>query len=322
MNTVYIDSFIDIKIYCTLQGIQIKDSDPNAPILPPDQFWYNLDYHTLYSSEDCRGWYNNLIKWQYDSKYKHRKYLFGSKYTHMFGMTNMKVIDWQISNNIDMNIKLGKSEQYAPILVRKAPESLSNAILKLHKHLKKINRGNSREENDGGDFGQMYGLGIKDDNKEFVLSKNNSVIQKMMNEIGTIRKQWFMECFPKYYEKEFINKTELPYMLDSLSDTMVHSISLGNSSHYDINDDSLTISTWTEETIGNTKNWFLVFPNTTLGNNKAIAVKLFHGCTICWDASKLRHASSVPAYRIKGGGTSSGNCELRKKKSNANHGIN
>ena len=78
----------------------------------------------------------------------------------------------------------------------------------------------------------------------------------------------------------------------------------------------------TEETIGNTKNWFLVFPNTTLGNNKAVAVKLFHGCTVCWDASKLRHASSVPTYRIKGGGTSSGNCELRKKENNSNHGIN
>ena len=110
-------------------------------------------------------------------------------------------------------------------------------------------------------------------------------------------------------------------MSDSLSELMVHSISLGNSSHYDVNDESITVTTWVEEKENNTENWYLVFPNVTTDNNNATIIKLFYGCTICWDASKLRHASSVPSYRIKGGGTSSGNCELRKKDKKSKHVV-
>ena len=81
------------------------------------------------------------------------------------------------------------------------------------------------------------------------------------------------------------------------------------------------MTTWVEEKENNTENWYLVFPNVTTDNNNATIIKLFHGCTICWDASKLRHASSVPSYRIKGGGTSSGNCELRKKDKKSKHVV-
>lgn len=56
-----------------------------------------------------------------------------------------------------------------------------------------------------------------------------------------------------------------------------------------------------------------MFPNVTCDGKKAIAIKLFHGCTISWDASVLRHASSQVSYRMRGGGKSAGNCEIRKK---------
>ena len=113
--------------------------------------------------------------------------------------------------------------------------------------------------------------------------------------------------------KFFTAQPSLSYMSDSLSDFMVHSTALANSSQYDVYDDRVTVSTWIEETIQNTMNWYFVLPNVTTDNNKATVIKLFHGCTICWDASKIRHASSKVQYRLRGGGTSAGNCELRKK---------
>ena len=107
-------------------------------------------------------------------------------------------------------------------------------------------------------------------------------------------------------------------MKDTLSDFMVQSISLTISSHYDINDDSISISTWVESHIGLTKNWYFVFPNISHCDSNGLVIKLFHGCTVTWDASKLRHASSKVSYlRLRGGGAkpkSSGSCSLRKKK--------
>ena len=145
-------------------------------------------------------------------------------------------------------------------------------------------------------------------------------IREMMTDIGSIRKRWFKDVMPSEFEEYFKTENKLEYMRDSLSDFMVHSFELGNSSHYDVDDRSLTVSTWVEDVIGNTDNWYFVLPNITRDNNNAIVIQLFHGCTISWDARIIRHASSKPSYRIRGGGrnnpltTSAGNCELRKKR--------
>ena len=46
---------------------------------------------------------------------------------------------------------------------------------------------------------------------------------------------------------------------------------------------------------------------------RAIVIKLFHGCTINWNGALIKHCSSNTTQRIQGGGTSAGNCELRRK---------
>ena len=48
---------------------------------------------------------------------------------------------------------------------------------------------------------------------------------------------------------KFVTKNKsLPYMKGTLSDFMVHSIGLANSSHYDVFDDTITITTWVKDT--------------------------------------------------------------------------
>ena len=158
----------------------------------------------------------------------------------------------------------------------------------------------------------MYALGCKGFEKEYVLSKNNKDIQQLIYSIGSRRRLWFKNNFPIEFNDNFKSDINVTYMKNGLSNFMVHSIGLANSSHYDINDKSVTVTTWVEETINNTVNWYLVFPNVSCDNKNAIIIQLFHGCTIVWDASLLRHASSKVCYRIKGGGKSSGLCELRK----------
>ena len=55
-----------------------------------------------------------------------------------------------------------------------------------------------------------------------------------MSEIGKEREEWFKSEFKLEYHSQFSNKENLlPYMKESLTDFMVHSIGLVNSSHYD-----------------------------------------------------------------------------------------
>ena len=202
-------------------------------------------------------------------------------------------------------------------------------MVKLHKRLKR-ERANSRVN--CGDEGKMYSLGRKSNGEEFVISKNNQDIQKMIFKIGKMRKKWVQKELPNEYENHFKDNIDLSYMSESISDFMVHSEALANASHYDINDSAITISTWIEESIGNTKNWFLVFPNLTtqfrsandlddfmnsdLGTNNnnipATAIELSQGTTVVWDASRLRHASTRVIYQREESGTSGGNCETKK----------
>ena len=184
----------------------------------------------------------------------------------------------------------------------------------------------------------MFSLGIFKNETEFKITERNEDVQQMVSNIAKKRKEWVQLEFKNEFEIDYDGKIDLPYLNESISDFMVHSISLANSSHYDINDGSITTSTWIEESAGNTTNWFLLFPNVTCHkngirdtesvnksngfsadtNNRATAIQLFDGCTVNWDASKLRHSSSQVTYKSRNKGTSGGNCQVRKRRSTVN----
>ena len=295
---------------------QLSDCHKLSPLLPPDTIHWDGENYSFEKIDDARGWYKNLMKFDIKSKHTKRKYLWGSHHDHMFGLHNVNIVDWSILNDVDIKVHL-ENNTSSYIKVRKSPDSISNNILKLHRELTN-NKGNARGKKTG-DLGQMVTLGLKNKKDEYVLSKRNTNIQELMSNIGKERQQWFKSKFEEEFKSQFSTECSLPYMNDALSDFMVHSIALVNSSHYDYNDETITITTWIEETIGNTDNWYLVFPNITTDYKNATAIKLFHGCTICWDAANLRHASSKVAYRIRGGGRSAGNCQLRKKNGSKQH---
>ena len=258
----------------------------------------------------------------------------------MFGFDNINVIDWNQCNDIDVKVYL-EDEQSTMIKVRKAPSTLVENITKLHMLLAST-RGNARGKRTG-DCGQMIALGRRNKKEEYVLSKNNHEIRNLMSVVGKEREQWFKSKFETEYEEQFsIKENVLPYMSESLTDFMVHSIALVNSSHYDYSDETHTITTWIEEVEGITDNWYLVFPNVTTDYKNVLVIQLFHGCTVCWDASILRHASSKINYnnsedftvsqindtneatfnskdrrgrgrRRRRNGRSAGNCQLRRK---------
>ena len=322
-SNVYSVSSYNVNSITFINASQISDDSEHAPLLPPDVFNVmnrNQNYDDI---EFGRGWYNELSTYLHEAKYKHRKQLPKSYYSSLYGKTNLNIIDWRKNGDMDINVSLDDNT-LTMIRVRKAPKSLTKRILLLHKRLSQIGTGNCRSD----DEGIMFGLGMKNANKEYVLNRDNKDVRVMIKNIGKQRKKWLTDIFDSTYLSEFNEEHELEYMSDGLSDFMVHSISLANSSHYDVNDQSLTTATWVEESEGNTNNWYLLFPNVTIANDahqngqnhtlgqsttKATAIQLFHGCTVTWDARRLRHASSRVSYVDRDKGTSGGNCEVRKK---------
>ena len=289
---------------------QLADTSILSPLLPPDEFSYNNQLHSVTSISDARGWYNSLIKFDHNSNKTKRKYLKGSFHNTLFCHENTHIVDWNLLGDTDIKVNIS-SDLFTYVKIRRVPQKVSKQILKLQLRLYS-EKGNSRG-NKSGDLGDMYSLGNKGSNKEFIISKNNIDIQKLIYSIGSRRKLWFKNMFPIDYDNYFSKHINLSYMKSGLSNFMVHSIELANSSHYDVNDQTITVTTWVEESLNNTDNWYLIFPNVSCDNKRAIVIQLFHGCTVIWDASLLRHASSKVSYRIRGGGRSSGLCELRKK---------
>ena len=297
-----------------INAINYDDSSQHAPLLPPDLMTVSNRLVSFDNINEAREWFNVLCSSDKTYKNTKRKYLPRSYHDKMFNLQHCFIYDRTKMGDVDIKVELSNDiDTY--IKIRKAPNNLTNEILKLQLLLNDNNKSNARSKS--GDEGKMFALGLKNDQEEFKICDNNPVLTNQIEVVGSERKVWFKSIFNKDYEDHFSFENKLPYTQNSLSDMMVHSIALCNASHYDVDDVSITTSTWVEEVIGNTKNWYLVFPNVSVNGSKGLVIKLFHGCTINWDASKLRHASSKPHYinecRLRGGGQSAGNCELREK---------
>jgi hypothetical protein len=80
---------------------------------------------------------------------------------------------------------------------------------------------------------------------------------------------------------------------DRVAYSINRSADLGNASHCDVGDVSQGFLVWTEEVPGLAANWYFVMPNVCGMNNgtpfNGVAIKLYHGTSICWDVCVIRH---------------------------------
>ena len=71
--------------------------------------------------------------------------------------------------------------------------------------------------------------------------------------------------------------------------SVVQSEDLTNAGHYDIDDSTCSITTWTERKIGQANGWYFIMPNTSRDGLKGTAVALSHGFTIRWEGRNIFH---------------------------------
>ena len=56
---------------------------------------------------------------------------------------------------------------------------------------------------------------------------------------------------------------------------IVQSQNLVNAAHYDVDDKTMSIATWTELDIGKAINWYFILPNVTRDGHKGIAINIW-----------------------------------------------
>jgi superfamily II DNA helicase RecQ len=285
-----------------LSASQVSDDNDSAPLLPPDHYCSRelgeeqVDFTKASESRDI---YKFLQK-QPDSKRRQREFVYGALYKNLIG-SDFAVIDCSGDSvrHVEISVETeGGGKTTISITNESGSEELLESIVALGASVGKS--GNCRK--DVGDKGEMWGLGYrnKKSRDKYVVSENKSVQSAMLRvcrNVVTELESKFPETFKSIRDAEASGPKcpPLPEMGGKCApgSCIMFSKNLGNSSHYDFKDKSMSLSIWVEERVGSASNWYFILPNVRLNGRLGIAIRLFHGCVITWDGRIIKHCTSV-----------------------------
>ena len=159
---------------------------------------------------------------------------------------------------------------------------------------------NSAIRNNVGDKGLMVAVGVKnwgtDNPEEYAVTKRlNPEFPDAAHHVSNYLRGVLPRVYNAIQDADKIKRGERKYekMECGPGSVLVISKNLGNASHYDYADDSVSFSVWAEEQPGCSRNWFFVMPSLSYQGSKGVVVQLSHGAAISWDGTKIRHCTSV-----------------------------
>ncbi len=151
-----------------------------------------------------------------------------------------------------------------------------------------------------GDKGSMVAVGVKnwgtDNPEEYAVTKRlNPEFSVAAHCVSNYLREVLPQVYNAIQDADKIKRGERNYkkMECGPGSVLVISKNLGNASHYDYADDSVSFSVWAEEQPGGSRNWFFVMPSLSYQGSKGVVVQLSHGAAISWDGKKIRHCTSV-----------------------------
>ena len=265
-----------------------------------------------YKSADCEGEHEErllvdetqarelyrFLSGQRLSRRRHRGFVFGALYLKMLG--NYHTIDASGSSGISIDISLACGNRSTiRLLDASSNTKLVSSVIGLGASLDGVS-GNCRREL--GDVGDMIGLGYRS-RKEGKVYKGTEIpgVAKAMEE-ASVSAQEYMEVFAPNALKSIrdgeAKGTAAKPLLAMGGETgpgncIMISRNLGNSSHFDYKDQSLSFGVWGEEVKGSATNWYFICPNVSVNGKPGLAIRLFHGAVIVWDGKQIKHCTSV-----------------------------
>ena len=274
---------------------QLSDLDIEAPILAPDiqqcpQRGSRYLYHYK-SNEEAKLAYKYVM----NKNKKHRKYLFGSRYSNIY-MNKAQIIDVrEYDGAVDLNIELfdGRST----ILKIRDVSMMNESMDVMYNFIQKSNK-DSQARCDSGDMGVMYAYGYHNAKYgDYISMKDkNSPTREYCIEMRRLLDYYFSNEI-----KDIINADRQQGKIPSMNMGGKYGISsyclvskdLVNSAHYDL-DTSMGISVFREEIESKAVGWYFVLPNTSMkSSKKATIIKLFNGCAISWAGREIFHCTGL-----------------------------
>ena len=298
---------------------QIELTDLKSPLIPPNKFKYDDSDIDIYVEkiDEARMLYKTYSKLK-SNMFSHRRYVNGALYTKIYN-SSANVIFPKENQMIELHVKYSDDNQTSILSIYKEADNNHQYLKKLHSLSiatlqYKDNTCRSRLK----DLGQMIvlGSGKKNSNtlSEYNIMKNNNDLKNIVSEVIHSGKKYYQQIGLSHVinEMEQLNKTKYGSTKNFIP-SIVQSRDLINAGHFDTNDASESISTWTELDMNSANDWYFVLPNVTIdkeeGNRirvtkgniesscvnseKGTIIPLSHGVTIKWDGTKIFHCSTV-----------------------------
>lgn len=287
--------------------IQFDDDHPDAPLLPPDRFSSHQDTSSIQKRKER---YRECLQTSATNRSRCRKYVRSTLHYEIAG-NQIYVIDQRQVGDITLYVSHhdpnGRPVNSTCVHITSAINHLD--LMECLDTVGKVMltgslRGNCRAST--GDCGSMYALGTMrstagEEYQPVVMEREP--FARYLPGLCRLAASFASDKFPSVLHA--IRQTEkvggfcpLPQMggKDGISVSMDVSIDLGNASHYDVGDCSQGFSIWTEQIVGDAKNWFFVLPNIQVHDAEktydGVAIQLFHGVAISWDGRLIRHGTS------------------------------
>ena len=283
-----------------IQAIQYPINHSKSPLLPPNHFMY-IDGRTEFevaTSTAARDLYQQYSGFN-SNRNNRRKFVEGAIYTRLF--YDQVDIIYPIPNRIiELKIKHHQTNEYSTVKIIydiKFDSKELVAMNSLGQVLTKFPDNTSRaRKNDKGKL-HVVGSGMMGNGRvgTYKLTNISIDVQAAVSRVMLSLKSYYENMYLVDDVKEIGDNALHGQMNCSqfFSSSIVQSEDLINAGHYDIDDSSCSITTWTEKNLGHAYGWYFIMPNTSRDGCKGTVVQLRHGVTIKWDAQKIFHCSTV-----------------------------
>ena len=273
---------------------QISDSLP--PLLLPDYFQSedNGPAETITRSQLLSTQLYSKLRAIDQSKRRFRKFVFGALYLRPLRARPYMVDPRE--GSVDIRVTHADGSLSIVHIRHTGDPGVLESIVRLGKRLPK----NSAIRSNVGDKGSMVAVGVKNwgnaNPEEYAVTKRlTPEFLVAAHHVSNYLRNVLPQVFNAIQDADQIKRGERKYekMEGGPGSVLVISKNLGNASHYDYADDSVSFSVWAEEQPGGSRNWFFIMPSVSYQGSKGVVVRLSHGAAISWDGTKIRHCTSV-----------------------------
>jgi hypothetical protein len=289
--------------------IQFSDLEDGAPLLAPDII---REQH-FHDQKSARALFRQLLADSPSNKFGCRRYVKGS-FHHSIPRTCLHYdvflqgdMVFQITTH-DHNSR-PETQSHLSVCTLLNNSELKRALEVATNHFISDRAKFGKARHAGGDLGHMTAVGVLAARTGGSLFETkagtlDTPFRQVLPDLCRLAAQFAHKQFPGlvpaiHHLESTAGITRPSYMggEDGVSSSMVVSVDLANSTHYDVNDASMCFAIFAESKPYSTTGWYFTLPNVLVKFQNCtyhgLALKLNHGACVHWDGRIIRHGTSV-----------------------------